>query len=508
MRIDASALAAEGLRYATAKESGPEDEVILGKCDGVGGFYESTPAARVLDAQASTLEIRRARWGVGAGGVSLEQPASLHHVELRLDIPKSDARLSLRLAVERAEVAAVRYEKEGLSIAAVVVLEGALVERDASGKLSVVAVSASLRDVELRAGETKLCVATAKARRVSLVSDGPALRISAERIELFGVQLTAGGSTVHAARLDAPRGVQWQDGRVELGEIELEGLEGAMDIPLPADVDEAAGVADATSTRLPDIAALDQLDGRIHVDVRVHATLPLLKERGATHALRLRVGGGAISFGELEGNFSAVVDALLDFEVEDDVLKLELDVLPIVKFDNVTLLSWKLVDPVDRQLAAQKSIRLRRLLQFERTSSKEVKPSKRHDQGAIRLLGVDFDAIAIDLSARAPMSLPIAGGTACFDDGEGHAIEALSVRGGIQLAIGGESKPGHLEVQAKGIDVLLRDLALGSVRIASANVGIAVIEGVRATFEGVRPRRIEGKMPTVRMTGVSLRVGD
>ena len=104
-------------------------------------------------------------------------------------------------------------------------------------------------------------------------------------------------------------------------------------------------------------------------------------------------------FGELERGFAAIANALLDFEVEGDRLVLELDVLPFVTFDNITLLSWHLTDPVDRELAAQKSVRLRRLLQFDRPSARETRPAKRHDEGAIRLLGVDVAPIAIELAA-------------------------------------------------------------------------------------------------------------
>lgn len=510
MRIDATTLAVEGLRYRATRDDGAENDVVLGQSGGVTGFYETAPSGHTADAQARELEVRRAVWRIGGGSVTVEEPARLGQVTLRLDIPSGDAKTQLRIGLETARLPRLRYATASLTVSMKVELEGALIERDAAGKLSVVAVSAVLRDVALQAGSTQLSVGLVRARRLVVVSDGDALRIAADGLELMEMRLTAGDVTVQATKLEAPRGVAWQDGRIEVAELSLAQLGVDCDFPAP---DAAAPLAVQASAppkpakRLPDIPALDQLDGHLALDIHVNATLPLLKERGATHALRIPVDRGAISFGELEDGFSAVADALLDFELEGDVLKLELDVIPIVKFDNIALLSWKLVDAVDRELARQKAIRLRRLLQFDRPSSREDKPAKRHDKGMIRLLGIDIAPIAVDLSARAPIELQLAGGRLRLDDGAGRAVESLKVGGELHVSLEGDSVPGHLDGSVRGIVAALDSMAFGAFQVDAAVVALDSVVSVHADFDGVSPTRIKGSIPSVRVRDARLQVG-
>lgn len=507
MRIDASALAFEGMRYASPAAAGGENEAVLGKSAGLTGYYESTPAGHVVDAKSTEIEVRRAAWRVGSGRVGADETTRLTQVALNLEIPAGDAKTQLRLGLETARLPRVRYESEGLSLSASAELQGAMIERDAKGKLSVVAVSAQLRDVTLRSGGTVIQVGQLKARRFVLVSDAET-RISAEALELSDVRLSAGDANVRATKIELGRGLAWQGGKIEFADLAVSGLDATYDVP--ASVEEApepTTAAPRSAKKLPDVPALDQLDGHVSADIRIHATLPLLKERGATHALRVPIDRGVISFGDLEDGFSAVADALLDFEVEGDTLKLELDVIPIVKFDNITLVSWKLVDPVDRELAAQKSIRLRRLMRFDLPSSKEDEPAKRHDKGSIRLLGLDFEPISVQLSARAPVVIPVAGGTVRLDDGEGRALEALEVGGAIHVALEGESKEGKLRASAKGIVAELDDMDFGAVSIQSGKVSIPSIDSVHATFDGATPRRIVAVVPALRVEGARLALG-
>jgi len=507
MKIDASALATEGLHYRSASARGPDNDVVLGKSGGVTGFYESAPGGHTVDAQATQLDVRRAAWHLGTGQIAVEDAAHLDQVTLRLDIPTGDGTTRLKLGVETARLAKLHYSTATLSLSASLELGGALIERDARGKLSIVAASAQLRDVILKAGATELHVAQVKAHRIVLVSDA-SLRIAAEGMELVDLRLTSGDVTLHAAKIDVTKGVSWEEGAIEIADLALSRLDLACDLPT-AEPSSAESVSrpPAPAKRLPDIPALDQIDGHLSADVRIHATLPLLKDRGMSHALRVPIERGAISFGELEEGLSAVADALLDFELEGDELKLELDVIPIVKFDNITLLSWKLVDPVDRELSAQKAIRLRRLLQFERPSSKEDKPAKRHDKGSIRLLGLDIAAIAVKLSARAPVTLPMGGGTVRLDDGDGHAVESFELGGELHVPVEGESKPGHLDASAKGIVAAIDGVSLGSVEVLAGVIELVRIDSVHATFDGITATRVTSAIPGIRLRDAKIRLG-
>jgi hypothetical protein len=510
MRIDATTLAVEGLRYAAPAAVGGENEVVLGRSGGVTGFYESAPTGHGVEAKAQRLELKRASWRIGQGGVSVESATRLERVDLALAIPAGDAKTTVRVAAESIALEKLRYVSGDLTLDATVALEGAIVERDRAGKLTVVAVTAELRGVALQSGSVALRVARAKIRKLALVSEGDGLRLAAEGLELEDVTIDAGDVQLRAARLEVPRGISWQDGLVEIADLALAGLDVAYAFARPAPDDPpelAAEPPPGPAKKLPDLAALDQLDGHVTADIRIHATLPLLKERGATHALRVPIDRGAISFGELEDGFSAVADALLDFELEGDTLKLELDVIPIVKFDNITLLSWKLVEPVDRELAAQKSIRLRRLLQFDRPSSKEEKPAKRHDKGSIRLLGIDIAPLAVQLSARAPVTIPLGGGTICLDDGDGHAVEALELGGAVHVAVEGESKPGELHASVKGVVASLEQVKLGPAKIASATVDLPSVDSLHVIFDGATPTKITGVVPSLRLRGVRARLG-
>lgn len=509
MRVDASSLAAEGFRYASASKQGGENEVVLGPSGGLTGFFESGPSGYAVDAQAQHLDVRRAAWRIGEGAVAVDRAARLQHAVLRLDIPAGDDPTRLRLGVESVEIPELRYAAKTLTLSASVLLEGALVERDATGKLTIVAVTALLRDVAIRVGEAEIAARLVRARRFALVSEGSSLRVSADSLEIEEVKVRAADLALHAGKLDAGSGIAWQDGRVTFGTLTVATVGVAYDFAATAPA-SAPEPQKGPAKRLPDLPALDLLSGKIAVDVHLTATLPLLKERGATHALRIPIDAGVVSFGELEDGFSAVADALLDFEVEGDELKLELDVIPIVKFDNVTLLSWKLVDPIDRELAAQKAIRLRRVLQFDRPQEDDKEPkaaTKPKERSSVRLLGLDFAPILVELSARGPMELDLAGGKARFDDGQGTAIESLSVHGELHVAIEGDAKPGHLDATARGIVVGLEGMSFGSIGLARATVTLEAIEALHVDFDGARPTRATAKVPALRIDAASLRVG-
>src|SRR5262249_34692283 len=163
-------------------------------------------------------------------------------------------------------------------------------------------------------------------------------------------------------------------------------------------------------------------------DVKVRMAVPIIKRRDATHRLRLAVRDGAIGFGEVEQQLALLENQILDFEVEGDELILEVDIIPIVKFDNVTLVRWALPDPYDRDLAGEKRVRLRRLLQY-RLAERPARNTGDSGQGSVRLEELVLQDIGLDLSLGGPIELALGGGTVRLGAPDVAAVESFTARG-------------------------------------------------------------------------------
>lgn len=504
MRIDATTLSVDGLRYATPVEGG-ENEVVLGNSGGVTGFYENGASGHTVDAQAHLLDARRATWRVGEGTLTLEDTAKLQHVLLKLLVPAGDGETQLRVGADSAELLGLSYRTATMRLTATAHLAGALVERDATGKVTVVSVSASLQDVSLTAGELELKIDVVRLRKLSLIVQGAAIEASVEGLEVEGMTLESSGVTLEAERIDVSRGLAFRNGRIELADAAFEGMRAEYAFA-PGESREEEPTADTKPSKpLPDLPALDQIDGSVAADVHLLAALPLVKNRGAKHGLRIPIDRGVINFGELEHGLSTLADALIDFEVDEDAVRLELDVIPLVKLDNITLLQWTFTEKQDRELAALKCMRLRKLLQFDRPSARADKPSKRHDSGAVRLVSIDVEHIDVHLSARAPVEIPIGEGMLRLDDGEGHAVRSFDVKGDVHVTLEGEPKRGEIKASLEGVAGTTTDLALGqTARLERASVVLPRVDSVLTTFDGARPVRVAATIPSLRISDLAL----
>ena len=234
--------------------------------------------------------------------------------------------------------------------------------------------------------------------------------------------------------------------------------------------------------------------------------MPLLKNREVNHPLRVPIEAGSISFGDLEQSLSVLEDALLDFEVEGEELILELDVIPIVKFDNVTLVSWSLADQVDKDLAEQKRVRLRRLLQYRLpapTKPKKKEPVNAKKKG-IRLVGLDFASINVALSLPKPADFAIAGGTLRLGGSEKPSVESLTVKGTVHAALEDDAWPGHLEIAIAGVHANVEQLAMGPVRLVRARIDIGNIDPIRMELSDLSPTRLSGTVQQARIRDLTL----
>jgi hypothetical protein len=412
---------------------------------------------------------------------------------------------SLHLALQSATMGGVEYAAPGIQLTARAELAGVLVELGAEETLSAAAATLVARNVRLAAAETAVTIAEAQVEGLRVVVRGRSARVGADAIELRDVRVTSGETTVTLEKLSASTGLLWDDGRLDAGEITVSGLqvELALAAAEPAIPAQEAG---PTAQPLPDLPALDHLDGHVAIDVTIRAAVPVIGSREVTHPLRVPIERGAISFEELEQGLSSVADSLLDFEVVNDELILELDVIPIVKFDNITLVAWSLAAPVDRDLAARKRVRLRRLLQFRLPSSTATKAADRHDSGSIRLLEVALDPIVADLSMRDPVDVAVGGGVVHLGGDAGAAAPSLTVRGALQWTLDGAPRAGHLDLTAAGVRAGLAGVTLGSIQVVAAELAVDVIEPARVELTGMSPRRITGTVHHGRLFGVRLAV--
>lgn len=502
MKIDASALAADGFRYEQRREDGGVDEVTLARSGGITGTYEIEAGAHRLEAASPGLEVVQAAWHVGSGRVAALQGAHLEEVSLQLGIPAGAAPTTLGLSVTAIALPEVDYLAPKLRLVGRLEAEGLLLERGDDGVTSLVAVKVDVSGLRVRAGDApEIEIDQLHLERVTVVLRDGAVRVSCGGVEASGVRGALKDTRLALAKLSLPGGVTLDGGQLSIGEAHLDGLEveHAFHGPPPQPGKDVGKPKSETPLVLPDIPALDLLSGHIHVDVRVDAAVPVIKHRRKTHRMRIPVADGAISFADLEDGLGGVEDALLDFEVEGDELILEVDVIPLVKFDNFTLVSWPLQDARDRQLAAAKRVRLRRLLQFRLPSRAAKKKSDRHDQGSFRLEDLGFEDIDVQLELGGPVELPLAGGKVELGVG-GRAVEALEVRGAMRWHVVGEPQPGKIDAKLRGVQAALRGLTFGQTRVD----GEVEVPGVAAhvDFIDLKPRRVVAGIGQLRLRAV------
>ena len=503
MKIDASALAAEGFRYEQRRAEGGVDEVTLARSGGITGTYALEAGAHRIDAASPVLEVVQAAWHVGDALVGAPRGAHLEEVSLQLGIPGGGAETTLGLSISAAALPEVDYAGGKLRLLGRLEIEGLLVERGDDGATSLVAIKVQAQGLRARAGDApEIEIDEVRIERLNVVALGGALRVTCGAVEVGGVRASLGETRLACAKLSVPGGVTFEEGRITVAEAHVDGLEVEHVFPGPAPVPGQHAGESRTDRPLvlPDIPALDFLSGHLNVDVRVDAAVPIIKHRKKTHHMRVGVTDGAISFADLEHGLGGVEDALLDFEVEGDELILELYILPLVKCDNVTLVAWRLEDPRDRQLAAQKRVRLRRLLQFRLPSRSAKKKSDRHDQGSFRLEDLGFENIDVRLALGGPVDLPVAGGTIHLGVG-GRAVESLEVRGALRWHVVGDPQPGKLDIKARGVEASLRALTFGATRLD----GQVELPGVAAHLEFIDlvPRRLVAGIGQLRVRGLT-----
>ena len=449
MRIDASHLAVSGFRWESPTGDGRTDHVALEPSGGVTGYY-AFDRGHAVRADGERFEVASALVHLGAAALSVEARSQLDDAHFSLDVPEGDAPASFRVELRSASLAKVGYHDEGLALEVDEVrLEALVLEQSRTGATS----------------------------------------FSAGRLLAKGVTVTAGTMTFALGDVSA-RDVSYQNGKLNVTEIGASGARFSVPLDAPSDA------ASTTASEPLDLPVLDRLDGDAQATLKVTAELPVVSDRSLSRTLRVPIAAGSLDYRELEKSLGAIGDALVDFEKVGEELVLELDIVPVVKFDNVTLVTWPLVEPVDRELADRQRVRLRRLLHYRLPESKPTAPKKK----PVRLLGLDVEGIAVDLAVAGPTAFPLGGGTLRLD-----GIEKLSVRGALHVAIEGAPSPGALDVTASGVRLVLDDAKVDAITIDRATIA-AELERCTIELRDATPTRIGGSFATLMVTGLVLAV--
>ncbi len=494
LRIDAKALATETLRYESPAEGGGTDHVALGKSGGVTGFYAYEDVKHVVDAAADQFGVTSALFHVAANTkVSVTEASRLDGVKLRLDIPEGDGATTMHLELGTATLAGASYADADVTVTGAVTLERGTVDLDANGKLTVKAATGRAKAVVVRTGDLTVALADVALEGLSVESVGDRTVIAATRVTASGITIEAGDTPITIARATATN-VRWDD-RISVGVLDV--VDAKLSVGLAAPPAPAAAPPAPPSTALPDLPALDALRGVVAAKVKVALDLPVLPDKTIAQSLKIPIEGGAISFGELEKSLCVLEDALLDFEVEGNRLVLELDVVPLVKFDNVTLVSWDLPEPRDRELAAAKRVRLRRLVQYRLPPAKPAPAPAPGKKKAFRLLGIDFADVNVALGLESAVSIPALEGTFELDP-----TTKVEVTGEAHVAVDGAPAPGRLAANAVGSAITLRGVKAGPLQIVQATV--ALDASAELELLDVAPQRLGVDVRSAKATDVTL----
>lgn len=448
MRIDAARLATDQLRYESPAPGGEPDHVELGKSGGVTGYY-AYDAGHVVDAAAETFAVTSALWHVDDARVAVERASKLDGVRLVLNVPDAS---------------------------------------DAPAKVHLEIASAVLDGVRIQSGTTKVAIATVRVTNLVVMVDGDDLDVRAERVELDGIAIDTDGVPIEIARSSAGDFV-YQNGTVNVSELDVAEATVAYAFTAPP------AAAQAAAEPPLDLPVLDQLRGVVSTTLALAVDVPALPDPTVKQPLRVPIDAGSVSWAEIERQLSVLGDALLDFEVEGDELILELDIVPVVKLDNVTLVSWSLADATDRDLAKQKRARLRRLAQ-PRFPPAKAAPSN-GGKKAFRLLGVDLDAIDVALGLVKAADVSAFGGSIRLD----RATE-VNATGSLHVAIDGASAAGSLDVQAV-VRGSASKLALGPATIDRGTFALA-IDRTRLELEDLSPRKLRVTLREGKVTDLQL----
>ena len=419
-----------------------------------------------------------------------------------------------QLAVGQASAEGLGFVGAGLTVGVDFTADQIVIEtaEDRGRRLEVGNAEAHQLTLEHDLGKVQVSGATLRGLRVALDQEG-VLQAAIDEVQV-------GDVVIQSPHLDARienvslRQVALVDGRCTIGSIGVGRVSFALSdlgLPDPFEPSEAAprrGPVKFEPPELPDIPLLDHLQGACNLDATVDLAVPIIKSRLATHRIRMDLIDGTFDFKRIEKGLSGLEDAVLDFEVKPGKLILEKDI-PLIPFDNTTLVWWPL-DPEEQQNAKKnKRVRLRRMLDFHLTDfvTSKLEAALNSTGGSsffkVALNRLCLDNILVDISVGGASRFEFPGlGAVTFGTENHPAVRRFQLGGSVHFAPEERLEPTQVRLA-------LQDAWLGLERLDllgySARVGaiqVAAIPEIVITFEEVVPDVFEGSIQGIGLEAV------
>ncbi|TMQ04308.1 MAG: hypothetical protein E6J90_12175 [Deltaproteobacteria bacterium] len=238
---------------------------------------------------------------------------------------------------------------------------------------------------------------------------------------------------------------------------------------------------------------LDSLSGRIYLTVKVMLDLPVIGHRSLDQELRVPIQEGSLDYRALEDSLNWLEGAFLDIKHDGDRLALVWKV-PIVGSTH-ELIRWAL-DQDASALAAFGRVPVRSLADF--AVGGRPRPDDRKRQ---TLQSLSLDAIDIALSLLAPRSVEVGGGMIMFGGDDHPGMVDLKVAGELH-----DRAPGELKGAIGSIDITLKDLQLGPVKLTADRLHFDGLDQLEVSFDGFRPSHAMVVVHRVTATNLSLQI--
>lgn len=475
--------------------------IALREIHGLSGTLMTRPTAiDVGPATLAALTVERLTWETERTRLMIDSPAAVSGARVDLEIPRGGAGggITGTITASGFERAIVSVEASGRRTTAELAAHALTYRGERGGAVTVTAGELSLHEIQTMLGGLLVRVASVAMSGVS-AELGEKRTFEIETIRVPHIELS--GELMDATILGMElTGVSYRDGAIEVDDVRVESIELAVDLTARA-VRPAADAEAPRPTYPIDLRVLDQLNGRVSVNLGLDVSVPVIGRRKATHRFRLGIENGTVDFGQIEQGLASLENAFIDFAVRGDTLVLERDI-PLIPGDRKPIVTWALDEPGEPELAARKRVRLRRLTRYILAGKKSAGEGK-SSVGLQALVLGDID-LELSMSAAQAAATP----DAAAHDLEGWIrraeLEVLRAVGGIRHAPDREPEPGLLELTATGFELELAHVPAGRAVLDRATVRADTIESVRIAFTGVRPDAAQARLSGVLVRGARI----
>lgn len=502
----------------------------LGRVTGLrGGLRVDREVVRISEALADTGAVTGLSWPLGATLLSLVAPAQLSSVAFDLTAPRggrgnpvmaatighleSDA---VALATRALEVScAVQASALSLSLAEGELTAGAAtlgasaIELASSTQVIRGALSVGELEVNSRGGHTTVRASSASASELVLSSERSTLALRGLELDggfaVKGADIYMASATIAEVELEVafprreraaasePEPEVAPEPPPEPGERpDPTPLPGR--IPIPAGIDLRDDIVWHDADAIFDLRDLDRLAGNIQVGLSLRAQLPVVGKYSLNRTFKIPIQDGALDFVDVERQLSTLEDAFIDFAVREGKLVLKRDI-PLLPTKGKTLVSWPL-SPVEQALAQNRVIRLRALprVQIPRAKSGEKK-------AVVQEVKVDKPHVELTLNAQAPGAVESPTPPAVTL----NRLDTLAVDGNLLFRAAEQIKEMEASVVVRDLSLVVRDLVVGSRRLAAAEIVIGELHVEFTEWDGFRPIKLVARGNNLAIRELTLR---